>query len=215
MEVIESTERVDTNPNEIYEDDKPHFSRKRDFSEVANIACRRTSFNLTFDKKKNTFTIVIPYDETEKKYSVKLEEVDFLDSKEYIFKTIENFNQSFRHDKFVIPMPILILLYIFYIAFFCGLIYSAFLISLLCIFNPLIILVLILGLMQFTKVLVWVYFNIRDWYRGKMIKAALNHENMNSVAKKLSWQYGKEGAWLELLKREEKKKSSFSRNEDN
>jgi hypothetical protein len=198
-EIPSTIERMNSNPDEIYEDDKPHFSKKRDFREIAEISKKRSSFNMTYDKKKKMYTIVIPYDEMENKYTVKSEEIDFLDSKDYVLNTLDKLNQNFNSDKLTIPVIWLILISVFYISFTVSLIYTAFLLSLLCIFNPLIIIILFLGIYQFIKILVWTYFKIKERFRVKMIRNILSEENKISVDKKLNWEYGKGGAWLELL----------------
>jgi hypothetical protein len=198
-EIPSSIQCMNSHPEEIFEDDKPHFSKKRDFKEIAEISKKRSSFNMTYDKNKKMYTLVLPYDENENKYTVKSEELDILDYKDHVIRTLEKFNQIFNMDKLIIPNFWLVFLSIVYISFSLCLIYSAFLLSLLCIFNPLIIIILFLGIYKFIKIMVWTYFKIKERFRIKMIKNILSEENKKSTDKKLIWEFGKGGAWLELL----------------
>jgi hypothetical protein len=198
-EIPTSNQRMNSHPDEIYEDDKPHFSKKRDFKEIAEISKKRSSFNMIYDRNKKMYTLVLPYDENENKYTVKSNELDFLDNKDYVIQTLKTLNKIFNVDSMTIPTIWFVLLSVIYITFTISLIYIGFLLSLLCIFNPLIIIILLLGIYKFIKIMVWAYFKIKEKFRVKMIRNILNEENKISLDKKLIWEYGKGGAWLELL----------------
>ena len=181
---------------------KFQVGRPRSFLEIANIK-KRTSLHISYNEKKKLYTVVIPYDEISKKYKIQLEEIDIFENKEYIMATLEKLNQMFNLNKLNIPLAITVLISLMYIILILFIMYIAIILSLLCLFNPLIILFILGILMQIVKLLVILFYSVKDHYKKRVIKRILQDENKNCEWAKISWHYGRDGSWLEVVRKED------------
>lgn len=168
------------------------------FSNAVRI--HASSLHKTFNKDKGGYTIIVPFDHELNLYLIKDEDVT--EHKEYIHDTLSKFNISFISDKSYIPVPIIFLMVLFYLCIIFILLYISLLISVICLYNPGILLVLAYLITQVLFItLIHMYYRIKDNYKQKKFIRMLNEESKQSKEKyKIEWSYGKDGSWLEITK---------------
>jgi hypothetical protein len=183
--------------------ERAEITRSRDFSMAVRIS-KRNSLSMTFDKKRQAFAIIIPYDDETNKYMIKQEDIHELESKDYINDTLEKFNKLFQMDKSYIPISLNILLFLFDIIFTIAMLYGGAIVGLLCLYNPMILIFLLWLMVQILlKFVVFIHHSIGDKFKQRKIKAILKEESSKSdKVFNITWEYGRDGSWLEILKKE-------------
>ena len=175
--------------------------------QIFNDDIDENKLNKSYGKK--IFNSLFPFDNNEKKFiyddNIDLSKVQ--EHVEYITQTLDKINRTFisGFDFTKIPIKyitIKILIYFLSVLIFLVYIYVTFFISIICLFNPMIIIIILLfGNSKIISFICKINFKFYEVITSKKIKIILEEENEENLKKKpyIIWKYGRDGSWIEII----------------
>ena len=176
--------------NDEETDEINKYSRKRNYA----IWKRRS-----YKRDKHNFNIIIPYNADLQIYTIN-ENIEIPnDRREYIKNKIDEFNNFKKTIPMLQNMIRLILIILYTIVFICYL-YLVGLITLMCIFNPLVVVILLWTSRILLKAFIFIDMTFREKIRKKQLSRIIQMENKSIMKMGYFWDHGRDGYWLELIK---------------
>lgn len=150
--------------------------------------------------KSKDFNSLFAYDVSKNIYETNTE-ISELDEpyQIYIKETIDFFNSQCNSTKLSMPIYVLIIIILLGIVLFLVCLYIFMLILTVSLFNPMIIVVLLVfGLKYVISFFPYVFILFNDKYKAKKLRSLIQEKNSNKKFNKLSWDYGRDGSWIEV-----------------
>lgn len=172
----------------------------RSFNFASNI---RKSAGERDIKRRKEANIIIPYDDNKGKYIINEDDITKEELKEYLISTLARFNslQVFHYNQFHMPMYVKVLYILFCIVLLTFYIYTLFLVILLCVFNPMIMIISFIFTVQIIKVLLMLNYTLKVKFTKSHMNEILKNESCQSLKlHEIMWKLGRDGLWLEISK---------------
>jgi hypothetical protein len=179
-----------TSLNDESLDEINNYSRKRNYA----IWKRRS-----YKRDKKNSNLIIPYNSDLQIYTL-TDNIEMpSDRRDYIKNKIHEFN-NFKKTIPILQNMIRFILIILYTILFITYLYNIVLITFFCIFNPLVIFILLWTSRILLKAFIFIDTIFREKIRKSQLSKIIQFENKSIMNKGLFWDHGRDGYWLELIK---------------